>query len=563
MASHSPDITNLINDPPAPPDSMSNMPSATSQSVVESTSEAIQDVATESGTMPSVQDLSKAQDELQSIAPVDRLSDLVARATASYAIKAYSSASELYSQAVELQAEINGEMAIENADLLYSYGRCLYHVAVRQSDVLGGGAAGAKLNSKDGTSGGTRGKKRKLNGNTAQTGEAATSSATDRQEQEKTEPVLAKIAEQKEEETLEEATARIQQNAEKPLFSFQGDENFEDDSDEDEEEEAADAEEEEQDDFQDAYEVLDLARVLLMKRLEALEQTREVDNGKDKGPSMPELDPQLRDIKERMADIHDLQSEISLEAERFSAAAADLTAMLALKQQLYPLSSSHLAECHYKLSLALEFAAQTQQHDSDGNPIGELVIDQKMRDEATANMELAIESLNLRIANERADLAKKEHEIDAVEKEKLDRNIAEVEEMKAEMDVRLSELRKPPITVKEEEERAAKAQMQGIMKSLVGGTADQQAKVLEEASKGANDLSGMVKRKKPKAANGTGTASPASNATPEPTSILKEDSNTTANGTSKAKRKAVDFADEVEELGGPDKKARVEDAIDE
>src|SRR5436305_963427 len=81
----------------------------------------------------------------EDISKSGQLTDLVARATAKYAIKDYEPAAELYSQATALQAEINGEMALENAELLYSYGKCLYFVAVSNSDVLGGTAAGEKL----------------------------------------------------------------------------------------------------------------------------------------------------------------------------------------------------------------------------------------------------------------------------------------------------------------------------------------------------------------------------------------------------------------------------------
>ena len=35
-------------------------------------------------------------------------------------------------------------MSSRNAELLYSYGRCLYHVAVKNSDVLGSKVAGEK-----------------------------------------------------------------------------------------------------------------------------------------------------------------------------------------------------------------------------------------------------------------------------------------------------------------------------------------------------------------------------------------------------------------------------------
>lgn len=70
------------------------------------------------------------------------LDDLKARATLKYSVKDYNAAAELYSEATELQAELNGEMSSQNAELLYKYGRCLYHVAVKNSDVLGSRVSG-------------------------------------------------------------------------------------------------------------------------------------------------------------------------------------------------------------------------------------------------------------------------------------------------------------------------------------------------------------------------------------------------------------------------------------
>lgn len=73
-----------------------------------------------------------------------QLDDLKARATLKYSIKDFDAAAELYSEATELQAELNGELSAQNADLLYQYGRCLYHAAVKNSDVLGPKVAGEK-----------------------------------------------------------------------------------------------------------------------------------------------------------------------------------------------------------------------------------------------------------------------------------------------------------------------------------------------------------------------------------------------------------------------------------
>ena len=72
----------------------------------------------------------------------DRLADLKAQALLQYSIKNYTAASDFYAQASELQAEINGDMSPENAELLYLYGKSLYQVGVSKSDVLGGNVAG-------------------------------------------------------------------------------------------------------------------------------------------------------------------------------------------------------------------------------------------------------------------------------------------------------------------------------------------------------------------------------------------------------------------------------------
>src|ERR1700761_7547074 len=72
-----------------------------------------------------------------------KLDQLKASATQQYSLKNYPAAAEFFSEAAEIQDQLNGEMSPENADLLYQYGRCLYHVAVSNSDVLGGKVAGS------------------------------------------------------------------------------------------------------------------------------------------------------------------------------------------------------------------------------------------------------------------------------------------------------------------------------------------------------------------------------------------------------------------------------------
>jgi phosphoribosyl-ATP pyrophosphohydrolase len=68
------------------------------------------------------------------------LADLSAKGTALYAHKNYEEAAEIFSRASILQAEINGETAPENAEILFHYGRTLFRVGQSKSDVLGGSA---------------------------------------------------------------------------------------------------------------------------------------------------------------------------------------------------------------------------------------------------------------------------------------------------------------------------------------------------------------------------------------------------------------------------------------
>ena len=72
----------------------------------------------------------------------NELEALIKRAVAKDAIKDYNAAAELYSEATEIQAKLNGELSLENADLLFAYGKALYNVAISKSDVLGSKVAG-------------------------------------------------------------------------------------------------------------------------------------------------------------------------------------------------------------------------------------------------------------------------------------------------------------------------------------------------------------------------------------------------------------------------------------
>lgn len=473
---------------------------------------------------------------------------LTAQATLKYSVKDYNAAAELYSQATELQAEINGELSSENADLLYAYGRCLYHVAVKNSDVLGSKVAGEKREEGHKKPGSKQKKQETIEEGDGQQGRIA-------------EEVVTKIIEGKDGpmQPSEEPDRKS-----KPYFQFTGDENFDTSDEEEEDGAAADAEDAEdaddEDDFVNAYEVLDLARVLLLKKLDEVENSS--CKGKEKGESQ-----QVQHLKERLADTYDLQAEISLEGERFPNAVADLKSALGLKKGLFPQESSLVAEAHFKLSLALEFSSATQQKNENGEVDSDTDahVDVSMREEAALEMEEAIASCRLRIEKEEAILLGHREDTEDSGKPKVtDGDIADVKEMVKEMEQRVSntiklkrkrlhahillqlvELRQPPVSINDPTGMGTidgSNPLSGILGSLLGESPAAQKSRLDEASKGAKDLTNLIKRRKP----AEGEASKAS-----------ESHRIQGNG----KRK-VDIIDEVEEVG-TGKKAKIPDGAED
>ncbi|KAM3414116.1 NASP-related protein sim3 [Cercospora zeina] len=458
-----------------------------------------------------------------------KLEQLKAEATKAYALKNYNDAAERYADACEVQDEVNGEMSIENADLLYQYGRCLYHVAVANSDVLGGKVASSEQPKK---------KKRKV-AKKEENGEGSSSSlignAIRSGEQKLAEDVVEAAVESKDgiaAESSAEGTKETTKpgNSSNPFFQISGDDNFTDSEDDDEDGDGGVEGEEDEDDFAIAFEVLDMARILLTRKLESLQ------DAKDKST---EENPEVRQIKERLADTHDLQAEIALENERFSDAINDTRDSLALKLQLYSEENSLIAEAHFKLSLALEFASVTStQEDANGeNKVAQ--VDEAMREDAAKEMELAIASCRARIAKEQASIPS----LDEAKAADVKKALADVKDMVGEMETRLEDLRKPatslsamqnlgPAGVPGGDEEA----MRGILGSLLGESKGEQQKRIQEATANANDLTGMVKKKKPKA-----TETQETPAVEGKGKRKADDASTNGNG------KKVKFAEAVEE----------------
>ncbi|THZ16268.1 hypothetical protein D6C89_09346 [Aureobasidium pullulans] len=411
---------------------------------------------------PQIENTEEAQAEL---------ARLQAAATKEYSLKNYAGASEFYSQASQLQAQLNGEMSLDNADLLYQYGRCLYHLAVSNSDVLGNKVAG---------SGEPQKKKRKTKS------AAANNHALKDGEQKTAEEVVEAVVDEKD----GSATKKEDAAANKPFFQITGDENWTDSEDEGDDAEAEDEEDEDEaDDFAVAYEILDMARVLLTRKLASLPCTYS-GKGKAKETSLIE-NPEARQVMDRLADTHDLQSELSLENENFPLAVAEGRSALELKQKLYPLESSLLAEAHFKLALAMEFASVTTTNEEavEQGATKEETVDEDLRKEAATHLESAIQSCRLRISKENTSLPSlPTDKQDAKKKE-----IKDVQEMIEEMEQRLTDLRTPVAAAS-----GAENPLRGILGGMLGETPKDQKMRIAEATANANDLSGLVKKKKVK-----------------------------------------------------------------
>lgn len=152
------------------------------------------------------------------------LADLSAKGTALYAHKSYEEAAEVFSRASILQAEINGETAPENAEILFHYGRSLFRVGQSKSDVLGGSAPAPEKEKKKSSS--------KANGGAEA---LAKPLAAQTIEEEVTQEGVAIAAAEKGSEQKKGDGEEKDAVANKPLFQFTGDENFDDSDDEQDE----------------------------------------------------------------------------------------------------------------------------------------------------------------------------------------------------------------------------------------------------------------------------------------------------------------------------------------
>ncbi|OBZ66699.1 NASP-related protein sim3 [Grifola frondosa] len=263
--------------------------------------------------------------------PAVSIEDALEHAKRAFALRKYEQAVDHYATALELMTKKHGENAPETADLYFSYGKALLENAIAQSSVLG---KEQPEDAEHATAG---------DGKDTSSGGAFLSFSGDADDE------------------AEELVPGSKEDVPVDLFAEAA--KAVDEMDEAEEDEDEDEEAEPEDDFNAAWEVLDLARALYEKQQDEDDQ-----------------------VKLKLADTYIALGDVSLETEKFDQAITDYTAGLALKNELLPLSSRQIAEAHYKLSIVLDLTSG------------------RLRD-AITHAERALESVEARVAELRDALS--------------------------------------------------------------------------------------------------------------------------------------------------------------
>ncbi|PVH17299.1 uncharacterized protein CXQ87_000183 [Candidozyma duobushaemuli] len=350
----------------------------------------------------------------------ETISQAIAEGAKLYAIKQYDEAATKYADACASYNEEHGE---DDADLLLLYGKALFQSAVTRSGMLGG--------------------------------------IGDNEEEQ----------EEKEEEENDDGNFHFEDGI---APEVDDDENAEPEKEQDNEEneenqEAPQEQEEEagpeQSDFEVAWEILELTRSLLDNKLKE-ESAEGLESPYLKDADETPSSSYVATIK-KLSEVYDLLGEVSLEAENFAQAATDLQSCLELRQKLYSADNGLVSECHYKLSLALEFSLADDS-----------------RAKATEQMKYAIESVKLRNTKETDEEKKKDND-----------------SLLRDMEERYKELKKSP---KADLQAQQMDIIKGIMGEAVSGEGSSAAKAVQDLSNmvkkkpAVNDLSSMVKKRKAK-----------------------------------------------------------------
>lgn len=254
----------------------------------------------------------------------------------------YEDAVEIYSEACQMT---NLEKGKDDPNLMFLYGKALFENAVQSSDVLGG--VGKEKSEKGPTTAAAAVEDEKEEEEEGQSKGKSGTKERDGQFQ-----FNERLAEEEEEEEEEEEGE--EEEGEKDT-----EEKANSDSDEEVEapkegEDGEDDREAEQSDFEIAWEILDLTRILYGEQLADMTPVAEpyhahAENGKDFVTTFT-----------RLSDVYMLMGDISLETENFPQAAEDYEKAYKMLEKAFDETSGRRHEALFKLSLAYEFVGSDE-----------------------------------------------------------------------------------------------------------------------------------------------------------------------------------------------------------
>ncbi|KAF8523009.1 hypothetical protein JB92DRAFT_2885752 [Gautieria morchelliformis] len=378
------------------------------------------------------------------------------QAKRAYAIQNFEQAVEHYATALELMTNKHGDASPACVDIYFAYGKALLENAIAQNSVLGKEETSAALQGDDD---GTKASGSGLNASDARIhfGEDAIFENDNK--------VLEIRETDREEQTVDlfaEATNMLAE-----------------DHDDDENAESGDDEEgdgEPEDDFNAAWEVLEVARSLY----EA--QTNSDDEAKLK-----------------LADTYIALGDVSLETEKLEQAVSDYNAAVTLKSNLLPLSSRQIAEVHYKLCIVYDMTAGRLAHAIEHARKAEASVQARL-DEITSRLK-TVSTMNS--AEVKVDLKGKgkatsnrigaELSLDELSEAQLEVEVKELQQLLEDVSLKIEELKSSPDIA------------ESSVPDLVAHELDRDLNgaATNPSSNQVNDLTSMVVRRKKKTSAST------------------------------------------------------------
>nr|XP_018999443.1 uncharacterized protein I203_08038 [Kwoniella mangroviensis CBS 8507]OCF62904.1 hypothetical protein I203_08038 [Kwoniella mangroviensis CBS 8507] len=343
---------------------------------------------------------------------------LVGEGKKAIALKQWEEGVNKYGEALDLMRQLVGDFDPVMAPLLLSYGKALYELAFSQQGVMGKEEGSKEAD--EAVRQGTLEEAPSKNGNFVFSADPSSDNEEENQDA-------------------------------GPSTSAQPDEG------------EGEAEDEPEDDYNAAWEVLDVARTIYQKIVE----------GKSDG------EEGVKEDKLNLADCYLALGDVSCETENFPQAVQDYTSALSIQSTLLPPSSRILASTHYQLATVLEFTPNKQT-------------------EALSYVEKALDGFKLRLSELKSTADEKvSEEVKKLNDKEKEKEIKDVENLIEDLNVKIEELK--TTSVNETNDLISQS-----INHLLGQPESDQFGDSSSTSKDTgpvNDLTSMVKKKKPKTTN--------------------------------------------------------------